>query len=168
MRRHVAIEIPMTRYTHSLEQVRQRMMSKVEMVSESGCWIWMGANKGDREYGRVYIGRKKYHAHRMMYELTFGQIEDGLVIDHLCRVHSCINPYHLEVVTSKENILRGVSVQALNSKKTHCKRGHLLDADNLLPVTGSMHQQRSCRTCRNTRQRAGRSLNRITKYEAVR
>jgi hypothetical protein len=33
-----------------------------------------------------------------------------MVIDHLCRVTNCVNPDHLEVVTRRENIIRGSHV----------------------------------------------------------
>jgi hypothetical protein len=41
------------------------------------------------------------------YEHHVGPIPDGLVIDHLCRVHNCVNPEHLEPVTPAENTRRG-------------------------------------------------------------
>ncbi|MDG4910781.1 HNH endonuclease, partial [Mesorhizobium sp. WSM4898] len=59
-----------------------------------------------------------------MYENIKGSIPGGLVLDHLCRVPSCINPDHLEAVPNKENILRGMSKQAINKRKTRCANGH--------------------------------------------
>jgi hypothetical protein len=71
-------------------------------------------------------------AHRHSYRLFVGEIPDGLFIDHLCRVRNCVNPAHLEPVTRKENILRGVGWAAENARKTACPLGHsLLDPKNL-------------------------------------
>ena len=39
--------------------------------------------------------------------MTDGSIGDGLVIDHLCRNPRCVNPDHLEPVTTAVNTLRG-------------------------------------------------------------
>ncbi len=43
----------------------------------------------------------------MAYELFVAPIPRGLVIDHLCRVRSCINPSHMEAVTEMVNLTRG-------------------------------------------------------------
>ncbi len=51
-------------------------------------------------------------------------IPEGMQLDHLCRVRCCINPDHLEVVTQRENILRGNGTAAVHAKKTHCPQGH--------------------------------------------
>jgi hypothetical protein len=82
-------------------------------------------------------------AHRVSYVLAHGSIPDGLQLDHLCRNKLCVNPTHLEAVTARENTLRGVSVAAVNAKKTHCPRGHELSGSNLL----AYRKVRSCRAC---------------------
>lgn len=120
-----AIKLPTTRETKSSSVVLQRMLDKVEIVTESGCWIWMGANNGDQGYGVVHIGSKKFRAHRLMYELLLGQIPEGLVIDHLCRVRCCVNPAHMEPVTDRENILRGEAPGIKRIGADTCINGHI-------------------------------------------
>ena len=68
------------------------------------CWVWCG--KMNRNgYGRLTTGQM---AHREMYEFVTGlEIPYKHVLDHKCRVRSCVNPAHLEPVTIKENTLRG-------------------------------------------------------------
>lgn len=82
-------------------------------IERDGCWIYTGSinNKG---YGTI-LGRA---AHRYFYEHMVGIIPDGLTIDHLCRVTSCVNPIHLEPVTAEENLSRGAQ------KPGHCRLGH--------------------------------------------
>lgn len=59
--------------------------------------------------------------HRWAWEQANNQkIPDGLVIDHLCRNRWCCNPRHLEVVTHRVNILRGVGASAQNARKQQC------------------------------------------------
>lgn len=111
-----------------------------------GCWQWTG-NVAPNGYGR--IGNRLYCAHRYAYALLVGTIPDGKQLDHLCRNRSCVNPAHLEVVTRRENILRGVGITAQLARQTHCKRGHLFSAENTYLYRGS----RSCMACQRERSR---------------
>ena len=104
------------------------------------CWIWFGP-KDQSGYGRY----QNVPAHRYAYILEFGPILDGLVIDHLCRNPACVNPWHLEPVTARVNILRGEGVGAGNARKTHCINGHLFDEANT--YIRKDRYQRMCRTC---------------------
>ena len=66
------------------------------------CWIWTGAinRKG---YGRIQVRGIHRQAHREVYEQSIGGIPEGNPLDHLCRVRSCVNPEHMEPVTTAEN-----------------------------------------------------------------
>ena len=113
-----------------------------------GCWLW--TRTLNRGYGSFRSGAgKTTTAHRASYQMLKGAIPDGLQLDHLCRVRNCVNPDHLEPVTLKENVLRGVGITAENKSKTHCVRGHALEGFNL-QWAGT---QRRCRTCGNDNQR---------------
>jgi len=67
-----------------------------------------------------------------------------LQLDHLCRNRTCCNPAHLELVTGRENLLRGDTLAAANAAKTHCIQGHPLADDNLYVANNGA---RTCRTC---------------------
>lgn len=110
---------------------------------DGDCWTWHGALNA-YGYGRFQQGM----AHRVSYELSVGAIPEGLVLDHLCRNTVCVNPAHLEPVTIGENVLRGVNPPAVNARKTHCIRGHLLSPDNLSIIQG----YRRCKLCACIRQ----------------
>ena len=115
---------------------------KKYLAVDSGCWEWQAAlNRGG--YG-VFSANGKYTlAHRFAYERWVGSIPDGLVLDHLCRNRSCVNPHHLEPVTTKENILRGEGLTARNARKMVCKHGHPL----AMSATKTGRRARSCPTC---------------------
>lgn len=125
--------------------IEERFWKHVMPEPNSGCWLWTGAlQEGGYSKFREGPGKKSIYGHRLSYELFNGPIPEGLTIDHKCRVRSCVNPAHLEAVTMRENVLRGTSIMAENAKKTHCKRGHALDAEN---TEIRKNGQRACRAC---------------------
>ena len=75
------------------------------------CWIWLRARSDD--YGCVWRQRNGRReptlAHRLSYEHHCGPIGNGLVIDHLCGMKLCVNPSHLECVSSAENTRRAAA-----------------------------------------------------------
>ena len=114
------------------------------------CWLW--TKKPDKEgYARIQYESRPTRAHVFAYEKFVGSIPSRLVIDHLCRVRHCVNPKHLEAVTRRENNLRGASLWARQSRRTHCIHGHLLAGSNLYVVkTKQGNERRQCRKCRST------------------
>ncbi len=117
------------------QTTEQRFWSKVDKSPSSGCWLWTG-EKSAKGYGRFVISfvsgkRKRVYAHRFSWEQTHDKIPDTLQIDHLCGIKNCVNPDHMEVVTSRENILRGMSPSAITYRTGICKRGHALSDDNI-------------------------------------
>jgi hypothetical protein len=72
------------------------------------CWIWQLSLHARTGYGAKKTNGVSTLAHRAVYEHHVGPIPDGLELDHLCRVRACVNPAHLEPVTHKENVRRGL------------------------------------------------------------
>jgi len=105
------------------------------VINDSGCWIWLGPLSSEG-----YGSYQNTQAHRFSYKLFVNIIPDGLTIDHLCRNPSCVNPEHLEAVTTQINTSRALKH---NGNKTHCKRGHEFTPDN----TGKATNGRYCKTC---------------------
>ena len=124
--------------------VEERLLHRSERRGE--CRVWLGYCD-EKGYGRILVDRKSRPVHRVAYETWRGPIPEGLVIDHLCRNRSCLEPSHLEPVTNRENILRGKAQAAINARKTHCVNGHELSPENVYPGRGS----RDCRKCINRR-----------------
>lgn len=71
------------------------------------CWEWMGSVNKKTGYGKKKFGGKTLLAHRWMYQILFGRIPDNTVINHKCQNRSCVNPYHLEVVSQADNCRHG-------------------------------------------------------------
>lgn len=123
----------------------EKLLSHVEKVTESGCWIWMGY-EGKSGYGRITYNYRDERVHRVVYRALRGDIPLGLHLDHLCRVRLCCNPWHLRVVTSRENCMAPGSLAPCKkfAESPTCKHGHAWTADNTVWYRG----YRCCLTCR--------------------
>lgn len=121
--------LPPPQAAHLSAQKAMKKLSIAEKLkhyvvdANAGCWIWPSAQSSNG-YGLVWDGAKMVRAHRFFYEHHIGPIPAGFQLDHLCRVRLCVNPKHLELVTPRQNVLRGIGICAENAKKTHCKYGH--------------------------------------------
>lgn len=126
-----------------------KFLSRIKIDKETECWEWKSSLMSTG-YGSFSINDKNYLAHRMSYSLFHGEIEKGLVIDHICRNRSCVNPMHLRQVTMRTNALENsLSISSTNHKKNVCKNGHSLSDENLCNYPSDKH--RRCRVCVNNR-----------------
>lgn len=127
---------------------QQSLKDRAE-VREDGCWHWTGP-VSTSGYSRITYRGLNLYGHRISYEMYRGPIPEGLVIDHLCRNRLCVNPGHLEVVTDRTNILRGIAPSAKVARTQRCQRGHdLTDPANIQPRGNGHRMCRACQTLRN-------------------
>lgn len=120
-----------------LDQLPIRLSSKIAPDHISGCWIWTASLR--EGYGQFRVGSSVRAAHVVVFEYLVGPVAEGHELDHLCRDRRCVNPVHLEQVTHRVNVLRGVGVTAVNAVKTNCPQGH--------PLVLRSDGHRSCRPC---------------------
>lgn len=108
--------------------------AKYTVNIDTGCWEWQ-REKNNKGYGRLRINGKKVSSHRHYYELHAGPIPDGLELDHKCRNRGCCNPEHLEIVTHKENVRRGLSAK-MTWEKVIRLREHRQDEELSYTILG--------------------------------
>ncbi len=138
-------------------KTQARFWAKVKKTTD--CWDWV-AGKNSDGYGIFWFQGRPWQAagaHRVAYELLRGEIPGGLTIDHLCRNHGCVNPDHMDSVTSGENVLRGQGPGALNAKKTCCLLGHPFNETNTIRRKSGKRECHACKieAARKYRLRAG-------------
>lgn len=126
------------------ETTEQRFWLKVAK-QDDGCWRWTASTK--LGYGTFKVAGRPWLAHRWSYEHFVGPIPDGLQLDHLCKFRGCVNPEHLEPVTSAENNYRSETWAAVNRRKTHCPQGHEYTVENTYLRPRGSRVSRICRTC---------------------
>jgi len=126
--------------------LRLRNNSKHDV--ETGC-IEVTCYLSNKGYGQIKFKGKMYLMHRIMAVAGGKMLPDSpLVVDHLCSNKTCINPEHLEAVTSSVNnkraYERGEKIHH-GLKITHCPKGHEYSETNTR--YSKDRQQRNCRAC---------------------
>lgn len=149
----------------------ERALRPLDTTDPSACWLWPNAVSiggyallratSDPADGNAYV-------HRVMFEAFIRPIPGGMQIDHVCHTEAlaagrcdagicehrrCVNPWHLEAVTARENVLRGGSAAAVAALRDACSNGHEYTPEN----TYLYRNRRQCRECRRIHREAWRA-----------
>lgn len=127
-------------------------MTDIELIIEKSvitepslCWLWSGS-KNNKGYGRAYSfdNKKNMLSHRISYEAFIGKIPKDMTVDHLCLLVSCVNPFHMELVSVSENTKRAMEIRF---GKDTCIRGHDWSENKI--VYRGKRTNRVCRKCKS-------------------
>jgi hypothetical protein len=99
-----------------IESVPQKLRDRI-VVAQSGCWLWKQARWRNKRgslkannrifptrYGRVRFGGRQWAAHRLIYTRLAGEIPKGALLRHSCDTPACVNPLHLELGITEDNV----------------------------------------------------------------
>lgn len=125
---------------------------------EESCWRWIGSI-GTGGYGQMYRRDtgKPERAHRVSHFIAHGVYPPtGAPIHHVCHNRWCVNPAHLQLLTSREHY----DAHPVTSKPRHyanrttCNHGHPIDGDGAYHYS---YYKRLCKACCRIRQRKYRA-----------
>lgn len=88
------------------ELLFQRILARVVIEIDTGCWIWTGPDSGTGRgggYGRISIDGGTMAVHIVMWIIRNGPIPPRKQIDQECNRRKCCNPEHLMMVTHLKN-----------------------------------------------------------------
>lgn len=73
------------------------------------CWVWIGGFNRSNGYASIWKDGAYIRIHRFSYEIHFGALSEGMVVEHLCNTKLCVRPQHLKEATVGENTRRAIS-----------------------------------------------------------
>jgi len=118
--------------SYDVGDLTRLVRTKIVVCDECGCWRWTGSLDSSG-YGKFKLRGKTLILHRYVYDRLVGAIPDDMTIDHLnCTLRACVNPHHMQVVTSLDNTLRA------NATRWH---------DVKFTADGEATDKASCSTC---------------------
>lgn len=97
-RKFCSIECKITFQNISIEERFFKFVHKTDT-----CWIWTGCKGSSFGHGQFHLNGKMESAHRISWNIHFGDIPEGMHICHHCD-NPPLNPDHLFIGTAKDNM----------------------------------------------------------------
>lgn len=94
------------------------------------CWIWLAAKCGGG-YGKMTKNKKSLSAHKVSWEIHFGEVPPDKHVLHHCDVKLCCSPQHLWLGTRSDNIQDCIAKGQFGERGGEKCGQHKLSADQV-------------------------------------
>mgnify|MGYP000998694190 FL=1 len=92
-----------------------RFWTKVDVREPGECWPWTAAVRSRTcQYGVLKVDGTVRLAHRLSFEIAYGEVPDGLFVCHTCDTPRCVNPAHLFAGSAQDNAVDAVQKGRMN------------------------------------------------------
>lgn len=110
-----------------------RFFKKISVNERTLCCLWTGRVDA-WGYGRFFVDKANWTAHRFSWQMHFGDIPTGMVVRHGCDVPRCVNPTHLELGSHADN-MADMKLRGRSSRKFGEANGrHVLKAEDVKEI----------------------------------
>lgn len=136
----------MPKGVYDRKSAEARIRENIFIDEEKGCWMFWGALDKDG-YGQISDAGHTVRVHKVMYEIKYGPIAEGLIAGHLCdekypkdskHYRKCCNPDHIKPMSTKENIQRSVELGRYVVTSGAFKEGHGAGENNVTAILSSV------------------------------
>lgn len=106
----------------------EELIALYEVNPDTDCWDWIGPTN-DRDYAFFKVGKRKFRARRLVYEVVVGAIPEGAFLFSSCDNNRCVNPEHMTPKTQEQ---RAIEREA-RLREWEIRTGMIvLDADKIM------------------------------------
>ena len=109
----------------------------------TGCWIWNGC-VSRTGYGKIKVAKECFDVHVVSWRLANGGISVpvGLLVMHTCGNRKCINPDHLQVGDTRENMRQAAEAGFLGLSRGDDRHNAVLTEEIVRVVRGMYVRRR--------------------------